>query len=176
MSPRVLLALLAAGALGAATAPTAATAAGEPPGEFVAARAPSAWATVNVCDTAGSPDGIGLRGAMSGTGDRHDTLFMRLRVQFQRGDGTWQSIRRGGDSGFLELGRGDARVRQAGRTFTVTPPPAGRPAYVLRGLVTFEWRRGDQVVRRLRRATQAGHGDTLGADPDGYSAATCSIR
>jgi len=141
------------------------------------ARDPMVWATINVCDTAGFPDGVGIRGSMPGTGDRRDALFMRLQVQFQRlSDNAWVTLRRAGDSGFLELGHGDVRLRQAGRTFTVMPPPAGRPAFLIRGLVTFEWRRDGVVLRRARRLTTAGHPGTAGADPDDYSAAVCALR
>jgi hypothetical protein len=157
------VALLAAGALAIPAAPA------------TAARDPLLWATINVCDTVGHPDGVGVRGSMPGGGDRRAELFMRLQLQFQRRDGSWRALR-SADSGFLALGRADARVRQAGRTFTLMPPDAGRPAFLLRGLVTFEWRRDDEVVRRVRRATQAGHPGTAGADPAGFSAATCSIR
>jgi hypothetical protein len=141
-----------------------------------AVRDASPWATVNVCDTVGHPDGIGIRGSMPGTGDRRDELFMRIQVQFRRADGTWARIGRAADSGFVDVGDGDAKVRQAGRTFTLMPPDAGQPAFVLRGLVTFEWRRDDTVLRRARRLTGAGHPDTPGADPTDFSAATCSIR
>jgi hypothetical protein len=168
---RLLVALLAGGAL---VLPTPAAAA--PAGDLAPARDALLWATINVCDTVGHPDGIGLRGSMPGSGDRRDALFMRLRLQFLGEDGRWRAIGRSGDSGFLALGRGDARVRSAGRTFTVTPPGEGRPAFVLRGLVTFEWRRDDVVLRRERRATQARRPDTPGADPPGFSAATCSVR
>jgi hypothetical protein len=137
----------------------------------------SPWATVNVCDTGGHPDGIGIRGSMPGTGDRDDELFMRLQVQFlRRSDGTWRGLGRSADSGFIDLGHGAARVRQAGRTFTLSPPSAGQPAYLLRGLVTFEWRRDGDVLRRARRVTTAGHADAVSAEPPGFSAATCSIR
>jgi hypothetical protein len=141
-----------------------------------AARDAQPWATVNVCDTVGHPDGIGVRGSMPGTGDRRDELFMRIQIQFRGADGTWRGIGRAADSGFVDLGHGDARVRQAGRTFTLMPPDARQPAFVLRGLVTFEWRRDDTVVRRSRRLTGTGHPDTPGADPTDFSAATCSIR
>jgi hypothetical protein len=143
-----------------------------------ATRLPSPWATVNVCDTAGHPDGIGVRGWMPGTGDRGDELFMRLQVQFlRRSDGTWRALGGSGDSGFLDVGSGAARGgRQAGRTFTVAPPAQGQPAFVLRGLVTFEWRSDGVVVRRARRATTGGHPGTPGADPENASAPTCSIR
>ncbi len=137
---------------------------------------PSVWATVNVCDTVGHPDGMGVRGAMPGTGDRRDELFMRFELQFRRADGTWRDVARGGDSGFIDVGNGGARVRQAGRTFTLSPPGSGQSAYVLRGLVTYEWRRADTVSRRARRVTTGGHDDTPGADPSNFSAPTCSIR
>jgi hypothetical protein len=136
------------------------------------------WATVNVCDTVGHPDGIGVRAWMPGTGDRRDELFMRLQLQFlRRSDDTWHTLGGGGDSGFLDAGSGASRGgHQAGRTFTLSPPADGKPAFVLRGLVTFEWRRGGTVERRARRLTTAGHAGTPGADPDDFSAASCSIR
>jgi hypothetical protein len=138
--------------------------------------APVPWATVNVCDTVGHPDGIGIRGWMPGTGDRRDELFMRLQVQFRRADDTWQALGGSGDSGFVDVGNGATRGRQSGRTFTLSPPQDGRPAFVLRGLVTFEWRRDGVAERRVRRLTTAGHAGTAGADPEDFSAATCSIR
>jgi hypothetical protein len=154
------------GAVAVAAVPT-------PPGS----RDPQLWATINVCDTTGYPDGVGIRGSMPGTGDRRDALFMRFQVQFYRPSaGAWVSLGRAGDSGFLELGNGDARARQAGRTFTVMPPAAGRPAYLMRGLVTFEWRRDSAVVRRARRLTSDGRPGTPGADPADFSSATCSVR
>src|SRR4051812_36748658 len=111
------------------------------------------WATVNVCDTVGHPDSIGIRGSMPGSGDRAEDMFMRFRVQFLgAADGRWRNVRAGGDSGFVDVGSA-VRTRQAGVTFTVTPPPPGRSAHQLRGIVTFEWRHGDAVVRRVRRRT-----------------------
>jgi hypothetical protein len=147
------------------------------PGRAAAPRDALLWATVNVCDTVGHPDGIGIRGSMPGTGDRDDELFMRVQVQYlRRSDGTWRGMGRGADSGFVDLGSGAAKVRQSGRTFTLNPPEAGQPAFMLRGYVTFEWRRDGLVTRRARRATTAGHPDAIGADPTGFSAASCSIR
>jgi hypothetical protein len=141
------------------------------------AREAAPWATVNVCDTVGHPDGIGVRGWMPGTGDRRDELFMRLQVQFlRRADDTWHTLGGSGDAGFVDVGNGAVRGRQSGRTFTLSPPAGRRPAFVMRGLVTFEWRRDGVVERRSRRLTTAGHPGTPGADPEDYSAATCSIR
>ena len=141
------------------------------------AAAPGPWATVNVCDTEGHPDGVGVRAWMPGTGDRRDELFMRLQLQFlRRSDNSWHTLGGSGDAGFVDVGNGAARGRQTGRTFTLMPPAQGRPAFVLRGFVTYEWRRGGAAVSRARRATTAGHPGTVGAEPDDYSAATCSIR
>ena len=173
----VLAALTGAVALLCAATPGLASPGPSGPEHSIATREPLLWATVNVCDTVGHPDGIGIRGSMPGTGDRGDELFMRLQVQYlRRSDATWNGMGRGADSGFLDLGNGAAKVRQAGRTFTLNPPAAGRPAFLLRGLVTFEWRHDGAVVRRARRATTAGHDDAIGADPDGFSSAACSIR
>jgi hypothetical protein len=133
------------------------------------------WATVNVCDTTGHPDGIGIRAAMPGNGVASDRMLVRLRVQYRGRGGRWRAAGEQADSGWLDLGSGRARMREVGRTFTIRPP-AGGGAYVLRGVATFEWRRGDTVLRRARRLTRAGHPRTAGADPPGYSAATCTIR
>jgi hypothetical protein len=138
------------------------------------ARAP--WATVNVCDTASNPDTIGIRGSMPGGVAGATELFMRFQLQYERDDGSWRLLSSGGDSGFIDAGRSKTRnARQAGHSFTVSPPRAGN-VYTLRGLVTFEWRAKDgTVVRRARRRTTAGHRSTAGADPAGFSAAECTI-
>jgi hypothetical protein len=133
------------------------------------------WATVNVCDTAGHPDGVGIRGSMPGGGPRV-RLRMRFVVQFRGAGGRWRPVGAAGDSGWVDAGSAGARgSRQAGRTFTVTPPASGG-TYLLRGVVRFEWRRGKQVVRRGRVRTRAGHPGTAGADPPSFSAATCVVR
>ena len=141
-----------------------------------AASASSPWATVNVCDTASNPDTVGIRGSMPATLSGANELFMRFQVQYQRSDGSWRFLRSGGDSGFIDAGRARGRrSRQAGHSFTVSPPRAGN-VYTFRGLVTFEWRAKDgSVVRRTRKRTTAGHRSTAGADPAGFSAAECTV-
>jgi len=133
------------------------------------------WATVNVCDTVGHPDSIGIRGSMPGSGDKAEVMYMRFQVQvFDQDDAHWHNLA-GADSGFVELGSGRARTRQSGNTFTITPPRPGAAAYLLRGVVTFEWREDGAVVRRARKSTTVAHPNTTGSDPAGFSAATCSI-
>jgi hypothetical protein len=134
------------------------------------------WATVNVCDTPTHPDTVGIRGSMPGSGLRQERMFMRFQVQYMRSsDGRWHNIGRSGDSGFVPVGSARLRVRQAGRNFVLRPPPAGG-AWLVRGAVTFEWRRDGEVVRRARKRTTAGHPRHTGADPPGFSSATCEIR
>ena len=97
---------------------------------------------------------------------------MRFRVQYQ--DGTeWRTIELA-DSDWSKVGKGWRGDYDAGWTFGFDPPAAGR-ALVLRGVVSFQWRRGRRVVRRERRLTEAGHTATAGADPADFSAATCAI-
>jgi hypothetical protein len=131
------------------------------------------WATVNVCDTPGAPDTIGIRGSMPGSADPEERMFMRFQVQyFSASDGRWHQVRSGGDSGFVRVGPARFESRQAGRSFRFAPKSG---SVLLRGAVTFEWRRGAEVVRRARKRTTAGHRSTAGADPAGYSAANCTI-
>ena len=141
------------------------------PAAASAARAP--WATVNVCDTAANPDTVGVRGSMPGLPGA--TLYMRFQVQLQRDDGSWRVLD-SADSGFIAVGRARLRsTKQAGHSFTLTPPPAGQ-VYTVRGLVTFDWRAKDgTILRRQRRTTTGGHRSTAGADPAGFSAAECTI-
>jgi hypothetical protein len=134
------------------------------------------WATVNVCDTVGHPDSIGIRGSMPGSGDKAEVMFMRFQVQyFTPADQLWHNLGTEADSGFVAVGSARNRSRQFGVTFTITPPQVGKAPYLLRGAVTFEWREDGEVVRRARKHTTANHPNTAGADPAGFSAATCSI-
>jgi hypothetical protein len=134
------------------------------------------WATVNVCDTVGHPDSIGIRGSMPGSGDRAEDMFMRFQVQYYTAsDGSWHNLGEDADSGFVEVGSARYRTRQSGQTFTITPPRPGSGPYLMRGVVTFEWRQDREVVRRARKRTTADHPGTKGSDPPGFTAATCSI-
>ncbi|HEX6744877.1 MAG TPA: hypothetical protein VF087_11690 [Solirubrobacteraceae bacterium] len=132
------------------------------------------WATINVCDTVGHPDSIGIRGSMPGDGDKTEVMFMRFQVQlYDAADAHWHNLD-GADSGFVAVGSA-RKARQSGNTFTITPPRPGAAPYLLRGAVSFEWREAGQVVRHTRRSTTAAHPNTAGSDPVGFSSATCTI-
>lgn len=132
------------------------------------------WATVNVCDTATAPNTIGIRGSMPGRRDGRETLWMRFQVQYlSEVDQRWHYVTDGGDSGFVPVGTGRSKPRQAGRSFRIDPSN-GRPV-TLRGRVSFEWRLKSEVVRRASMRTRRGYESSAGADPPGYTAATCTI-
>jgi hypothetical protein len=133
------------------------------------------WATVNVCDTAAQPNVIGIRASMPGM-KRTTTMSMRFQVQFlDARDGKWRRIASGADSRWRRVGRGKRRVMESGWSFTFLAPKAGGE-HTLRGVVTFRWRRGGRVLRKLQEFTEAGHKSTRGADPPDFSAAVCKIR
>ena len=163
-SPTIVLAALAATLL----------AAGPAAGKGHTIRdSPLLWATINVCDTLAHPDTIGIRGSMPGSGKLGERMFMRFQVQYFRAtDQMWHNISKGGDSGFVKVGSAGFKARQAGRLFVFAPPAGG--SWQLRGVVTFEWKLGSTVVRRVRERTTAGH-RAAESDPVGYSSDTCVI-
>jgi hypothetical protein len=132
------------------------------------------WATVDVCNPKDQPNTIGIRGSMPGDGHAKDVMFMRFRVQYL--DATtkaWLYLGKGGDSGLLKLGSG-ALARQGGFSVELAPV-AGKPAFHLRGYVIFQWRRGSTVLQSATKLTTSGHASLAGADPRGFSAATCKL-
>jgi hypothetical protein len=143
------------------------------PAAAVADEVRDPWATVNVCDTDGAPNTIGIRASMPGTRSGQEARYMRFVVQyFSRADDRWYRIAAGGDSGYLSIGKG-RRERQFGRSFRIEPK-AGETV-LLRGRVYFQWRLKSDVVRRASAVTRKGHRSNTGDDPEGYSASTCTI-
>jgi hypothetical protein len=140
-----------------------------------AKRPPAVWATVNACDTKMRPNQIGIRGDMLGLA-RHTRMYMRFRVQFQNSEGEWKTVKssRLTDSGWVRVAVGKRGEHDAGWSFEFKPPPSGG-AHVLRGVVSFEWRKGRRVLERSKAFTEAGHPGTVGAEPADYSAETCEI-
>ncbi|HEX5226016.1 MAG TPA: hypothetical protein VFW29_12885 [Solirubrobacteraceae bacterium] len=130
------------------------------------------WATIDVCDPSDQPNTLGVRGSMPG--DRHagDRMFMQFRVQYQEGS-RWVDLASDARAPWVPVGRAGSS-RQDGSSFQITPV-TGRPAFALRGVVQFQWRRAGKVWLSVSRATSAGHKSLAGADPAGFSAATCSI-
>jgi hypothetical protein len=128
------------------------------------------WATVNVCDTVKQPDTIGIRASMPGT-PRGARLYMRFIVQYKVDQTTWAPVA-DADSGWRAVGTGKGAAVESGWSFSFAKP--SKPV-TLRGVVRFRWRRGDATPRSAEVATEAGHRSSAGADPAGYSAATCAL-
>jgi hypothetical protein len=135
-----------------------------------AAAAPGPWATVNVCDTAKHPDAIGIRASMPGT-PKHARLAMRFRVQYRTDSGDWADVA-GADSGWRGLGAAGGDPVESGWSFTFAH---SANAVTLRGMVRFRTRRPGSAPKVSELATTAGHRSSAGADPPGYSAATCTL-
>jgi hypothetical protein len=132
------------------------------------------WATLNVCGPKDQPNTIGIRGSMPSDGHEKDVMYMRFIVQSL--DATtkqWTDLGKNADSGFVAVGSAKS-IRQAGRSFELVPASGGPPA-MLRGVVDFQWRRGNAIVGSVSRVTSTEHKSLAGADPEGYSAATCSL-
>ena len=132
------------------------------------------WATIDVCNPDDQPDTIGIRGSMPGDAQAHDTMYMRFRLQYMSTTTkAWVDLTKGATDAYTNVGTG-ASARQAGRSFQLNPV-AGQPAFTLRGVVNFEWRRRGTVVAQASRATSVGRVSLAGSDPEGFSAATCLI-
>lgn len=131
------------------------------------------WATIDVCNPADQPDTVGVRGSMPGDGQVNDRLYMSF--QLQSADASthqWVDLPDAATA-FVSVG-GARTARQGGQSFTLTPAP-GKPAFSLRGVVSFQWRRGKHVIASAWRATSAARASNAGADPAGFSAASCQI-
>lgn len=146
-------------------------------GTAEAAATKNLWATVNVCDTAGAPNAIGIRANMPGNGTRQ-RMYMRFEAQ-------WYSLSRarfvpsGSSSRWIGVGSARRRSAQEGYSFQFDRPPLGAQ-FVMRGRVDYQWRarrRGRWVVvRRATRTTRGGRSGVLGGDPAGRSDSLCVIR
>jgi hypothetical protein len=144
------------------------------------AQSPHLWATVNVCDPADPPPGIGpdtigVRASMPGARDGREVMFMRFRVQYLKdADMRWHNVTQGGDSGWTRVGLARYKARQSGRYFRFSPP-SGKPTVQLRGKVNFEWRLKGEVVRKAAKLTTKPHRSSAGSYPAGFSDSTCTI-
>jgi len=171
--PAFALLLCAALSASAAAAPAA-----RPRGEGTLLKAllhsRELWATIDVCSPPDQLDTVGVRGSMPGDGRAHDQMFMSFRLQYQ--DLTskqWFDLPGPSVPAFVRVGAG-ASVRQGGRSFQLQPQ-AGKPAFMLRGVVDFQWRRAGRVIQSASATTTAGHRSLAGADPATYSSASCLI-
>jgi hypothetical protein len=133
------------------------------------------WATVNICDTDKYPDTIGMAGSMPVI-KKANGLYMRFRVQYRdEATNTFKAIPGGdADSEWEIVDPGKGKARQAGHDFTLAAPK--KAGYVVRGQISYQWRKGRKVVLSASRFTTALHPKTMAADPKKFSAAICTIK
>jgi hypothetical protein len=133
-----------------------------------AERSRDLWATVNVCKKKDTQDIIGIRGQMPSLGFA-TSMSLDVQVEFwSRDNARFEPIP--GAVQHVRLGTAAHTVLQGGASFKFQPP-AGE----LRGVVTFEWKRGRKVLARATRKTTHGHKHVDFADPPGYSAGICTL-
>ena len=147
------------------------------------------WATVNICDTTGSPNALGVRTSVPGNGS-DERIWARYTAQWWSGAAQeWKTVAGSGVTHWVYVGVADMSARQAGWTFRFVQPPSGT-TYVMRGVVEYVWRDEVASARRTRRArraqrvavvrqrtllTETGMRGVQGGDPVGTSKAMCLI-
>jgi hypothetical protein len=147
------------------------------------------WATVNICDTSGSPNALGIRTSVPGNGSG-ERIWARYTAQWWSGAAQeWKTVGGSGLTDWVYVGQADMSARQAGWTFRFVQPPTGA-TYVMRGVVEFQWRDEVEAARRARRTrkaqraavvrertllTETGMKGVQGGDPAGTSKAMCLI-
>jgi hypothetical protein len=143
------------------------------------------WATVNVCDTAGKRNSVGIRAGMPGNGT-DQRMYMRFQLQWYRARER-RYVDTGTPSGWVSAGPARFRAAQRGFTFAgIADPPAGE-RFRLRGEVSFEWRelrplregatrRREVVVKQARRFTRGGLRGVVGGRPPGRSDGVCLVE
>jgi hypothetical protein len=129
------------------------------------------WATIDVCNPSDQPNWVGVRGSRPGDGRTRDRMYMSFRLQYMNPASAQWIDASSTRSAFVAVGSG-ASTRQDGTSFKLV---RGTSAFTLRGVVDFQWRRGSTVLWSAARTSTAGHHSLSGADPAGFSAATCSI-
>jgi hypothetical protein len=131
------------------------------------------WATIDACNPPRYPNRVGVRGSIPGDGRSRDKLYMSFRLQYlNTTTNVWVDVVNA-TSKFAPVGAG-ATARQGGTSFQLAPVP-GKPAVTMRGVASFQWRRGKKVLLSATRVTTAEHKSLAGAEPKGFSAATCVI-
>jgi hypothetical protein len=153
------------------------------------------WATVNICDTATSPNAFGIRTSVPGNGS-DERIWARYTAQWWSGAAQeWKTVGGSGVTDWVYVGPADMSERQSGWTFRFVQPAAGT-TYVMRGVVEVQWRDGASTARQARRPgttrkrrkarrssvvrqrtllTETGMQGVQGGDPAGTSKAMCLI-
>jgi hypothetical protein len=150
-------------------------------GRFTGAERRPFWATVNVCDTQASPNGLGVRTSVPGNGSE-ERVYARFTAQWwSSARNAWLTVAGAGTTDWVYVGTTEFSAQQAGWTYRFSAPPVGS-TYVLRGVTELTWRAEDDagdgrwdVVRRRTLLSETGMDGVKGGDPVGTSKALCLI-
>jgi hypothetical protein len=131
------------------------------------------WATIDVCSPQDQPDVVGIRGSMPGTGNTHERMYMSFRLQYLAVGNRWLNVSSGAGAGWVAVGAAGS-THQGGTSFDLKPA-GGKPPVSIRGVVDFQWRDAGKVLVSTAEPTTVGHKALVGADPAGFSAASCAV-
>ena len=140
------------------------------------------WATINVCDTAGKSNTIGVRAGMPGSA-KADRMYMQFTLQYySRAERRYLSL--SPPSTWVDAGSANFRFVQRGFDFLKIADPAAGTRFKYRALVRFQWRerrrvggrKREVVVRRAKRVTRGGLKRVPGGRPRGRSDAVCVVE
>ena len=136
-----------------------------------AAAAEPVWATVNYCDSASSPNAVGVRANLPGR-DARAGMYARFTAEWlDPRSNAWKQVDGVPSSPWVSAGSGRQLSAQVGWTFDFDPPPPGA-GFQIRGVAELEWRQGGSAGRRETLVTSGG----IGADIGETSLATCALR
>jgi hypothetical protein len=118
---------------------------------------------------------------MPGDGTR-TRMYMRFAAQYRDSDGRWEFVGGEARSPWMYAGSALFRHQEVGYTFSFDAPQAD-DTFVFRGVADFQWRARRRhhgkasvaILRSERLVTESGH-PSSGAEPAGYSAASCEIQ
>jgi hypothetical protein len=135
-----------------------------------AERSRQLWATVNICNTRAHPHTIGIRGQMPALGYT-STMSMAISIDYLN-PLTKRYVPDRAVMRFVPLGDPTLGLWQGGVRFSFKKPST---TVVLRGMVTFQWKRSGKLVGSTIRYTVHGIKHVDDSDPPGYSTATCQL-
>ena len=149
-------------------------ASGTSPAASASPPAPSAWATVNTCDTATAPNSVGMRVGVRGDGRRR-AAYARFSAQWWSPTRkAWVPVAGRSASPWLRVGSTVFVSSQHGWTFSFRPADRSE-SYIVRGLVELQWRAAGRVVRSGTLVTRGGLQGVDQGDPGGTSRASCTF-
>ena len=132
------------------------------------------WATIDVCNAPKQPDTVGIRGSMPGDGKPADKLYMSFGLEYLDAVNQWAALP-SASSGWVLVGAGSS-CRPPGRLELHAEAAPRRAASSCCGASSAS--AGCAAGHQFAHATlptTAGRKALAGAEPEGFSAARCSL-